>query len=114
MRSEATQVVLAQGAGPSIWAPVATNTPTITGTATVGQTLSGTTGTWVQLLAVAQWQWQRCDATGAGCVAIAGATNQSYVLTAADRGRRVGLTVTANVLNLARASANTDTTAIVA
>ena len=113
VRSEPSQVVLAQGAGPSIWAPVATNTPAISGTATVGATLTGTTGTWVQLLGVTQWQWQRCDATGAGCAAIAGATSQTYAPTAADRGRRLSLTVTVNVLNLARTTADTDTTAIV-
>jgi hypothetical protein len=114
VRSEPSQPVLAQGAGPSIWAPVATNTPTISGTATVGQTLTGNTGTWVQLLGVPQWQWERCDATGAGCVAITGATNQTYVVAAADRGKRLSLIVTANVLNLAKALADTDTTAVVA
>jgi hypothetical protein len=114
VRSEPSNAVLAQGAGPSIWAPVVTNTPTITGTATVGQALSGTTGTWVQLLGVTQWQWERCDATGAACVAIAGATSQNYTATAADRGRRLMLAVTVNVLNLAKTTANTDTTAIVA
>jgi hypothetical protein len=113
VRSEPSQVVLAQGAGPSIWAPVATNTPTIAGTAAVGSTLTGTTGTWVQLLGVTQWQWERCDATGAGCAAIAGATNQAYAVTAADRGKRLSLTVTVNVLNLARTTADTDSTAIV-
>jgi hypothetical protein len=113
VRSEPTAAVLAQGAGPSIWAPVGSNTPTLTGTATVGQTLTGSTGTWVQLLGVAQWQWLRCDATGAGCVAIAGATNQTYTLVAADRGSRLMLTVIANVLNLAKGTANTDSTAIV-
>jgi hypothetical protein len=113
VRSEPSQVVLAQGAGPSIWSPVTTNTPTITGTATVGQTLTGTTGTWVQLLGIVQWQWERCDATGAGCAPIAGATSQTYAPTATDRGRRLSLTVTVNVLNLARTKADTDSTAIV-
>jgi hypothetical protein len=114
VRSEPTPVVLAQGAGPSIWAPVVSNTPVITGTTTVGQTLSGSTGTWVQLLGLAQWQWMRCTATGTSCVAIAGATSQTYTLVAADRGSRLMLAVTANVLNLARNTADTDSTAIIA
>jgi hypothetical protein len=114
VRSEPTGVVLALLSGPSLSTPLTTTTPTITGTAAVGQTLGSTTGTWVQALAVAQYKWLRCDATGAGCVAIAGATASTYTLTAADRGKRLMLALTANVLNLVAATANTDTTAVVA
>ncbi len=44
--------------------PVNTGLPTVTGTAQVGQTLTGTVGSWTGASSYAQ-QWQRC--TGATC-----------------------------------------------
>jgi hypothetical protein len=114
VRSEASPLVTAAGTAPSLLAPIISNTPTIGGTTTVGQTLTSTTGTWVQLLGSVLYQWQRCTATGASCVAISGATAATYVPVAADRGLRLSLRVTVNVLNLAQTTAVTDTTAIIA
>lgn len=113
VRSETSPLVTAAGTAPSLLAPIVTNTPTIAGTATVGQALTGSAGTWVQLLAGTAYQWQRCDATGASCAAIAGATSATYTPVTADRGLRLSLRVTVSVLNLANTSAVTDTTAVV-
>lgn len=41
------------------------------------------------------YQWQRCDASGAGCANIDGATSQAYLLVAADVGATIRVTVTA-------------------
>ena len=35
------------------------------------------------------YQWQRCDASGGNCGSVAGATNRTYVVTAADVSRSV-------------------------
>jgi hypothetical protein len=78
------------------YAPQNTAPPTISGTATVGQTLTATTGTFTgdQPITYA-YQWQRCDTNGNNCVNIAGATAQSYALQAADLAHTVRVVVTA-------------------
>ena len=73
--------------------PVNTGLPTITGTAQVGQTLTGTVGTWSGATGFAQ-QWQRC--TAASCSPISGATNLTYVPVVADLGLTLRLQVTAS------------------
>jgi hypothetical protein len=113
VRSEPTFSVLGLSLGPVVVSPVLTNTPSIIGTATVGQTLTGAPGSWLQLLSATAYKWQRCDATGAACAPIAGATSQTYTLTAADRGRRLSLVVTVSTLGLLSTSAVTATTAVV-
>ncbi|MBJ7355045.1 MAG: thrombospondin type 3 repeat-containing protein [Thermoleophilaceae bacterium] len=79
---------------------VGAGVPTVSGTLSVGQSLSGTTGTWTVLHDplgyTVSYQWQRCnDATAASCSNIGSATGSSYVLAAADYGKRVRLNVTA-------------------
>lgn len=63
-------------------APVNTVAPVISGTATIGQTLSSTTGTWISDTGVTGYlyQWYR------GATLITGATNNTYVLVLADVG----------------------------
>jgi len=62
--------------------PVNTVAPTISGTATIGQTLTSTTGTWTSDTGVTGYlyQWYR------GATLITGATNSTYVLALADVG----------------------------
>ncbi len=55
-------------------APIAVTPPTVTGTAQQGQTLIATPGTWTAPDAKFGYQWQHCDAAGANCVDVAGAT----------------------------------------
>jgi hypothetical protein len=96
--SDATQVVVAKSAsGP----PVNTAEPRITGTATQGQTLTTSAGSWTgaQPISVA-YRWVRCgtdggNATGSNCTAITDATRSTYQLTANDVGRRLRAQVTA-------------------
>ena len=70
--------------------------PTISGTTTEGQTLVGTDGTWAGAAPITfTYAWSRCDATGAACTPITGATSKTYVLVAADNGKTLRLSVTA-------------------
>ncbi len=77
----------ANGGAPA--APVNTVAPTITGTATVGQTLTGANGTWTgKETPVLTRQWRR------GGVAISGATAATYLLAAPDVGAAITFAVT--------------------
>ena len=72
--------------------PPAGTPPTISGTLTDGQTLSGSDGTWGGLFDVTLTrQWQRCDPGGAACQALGGATGSTYLLGAADVGSKLRL-----------------------
>lgn len=75
--------------------PINATVPTIAGTAQVNQTLTATAGTWKNGPAKLAYQWQRCDAAGANCVAIPGATALTYVVQAADVGATLRVTETA-------------------
>jgi len=71
--------------------------PTISGTAEKGQTLTASPGTWGGTPPMSYaYSWQRCDSTGAGCVAISGASSQSYSLTVSDIGSTIRVKVTAS------------------
>lgn len=90
--SDATTVVV--GAQPEN-----TSLPTIAGGSDVaqGETLTATTGTWRGTTPISYtYAWQRCDASGAACVAIAGATSSSYTVAAADVGKTLRVIVTAS------------------
>jgi hypothetical protein len=76
-------------------APIAVSPPTITSTAQQGQTLTATPGTWTAPDATFGYQWQRCDAAGANCVDVAGATTTTYAVTATDAGTTLRVVVTA-------------------
>lgn len=70
--------------------PYYTAVPTISGTATVGQTLTAATGTWAGDATIAYtYQWYQ------NSVAISGATASTYVLLAAQSGKRITVRVTA-------------------
>jgi hypothetical protein len=70
-------------------------TPTIAGTAKSGETLVAQPGTWSPDPAGYTFQWERCDATGSACTAIAGATGADYLVTPADAYRQLAVVVTA-------------------
>lgn len=70
--------------------PANTVLPVISGTERVGQTLSTTDGTWTGTEPITyEYQWERDG------VAIAGATNNTYLLVAADEGAEITVVVTA-------------------
>jgi hypothetical protein len=76
-------------------APIMAAPPTVTGTAVQGQTLTAVPGTWTAPEATFTYQWQHCDAAGANCADVAGATAQTYAVTAADVGATLVVVVKA-------------------
>ena len=70
--------------------------PTISGTAEVGVTLVATRGTWDGNPTSFHFAWERCDTTGAACLAISGATAKIYTPTDADVGHTLRVNVTAH------------------
>jgi hypothetical protein len=86
--SNATAIVVAQ-AGPPNTAP-----PSISGTATVGSTLTANPGTWTGSSVTFTYQWRQCDGSGANCTAISGATGNTYVIPSGDVGHTIRVAVT--------------------
>lgn len=88
-------------------APANTALPAITGTATVGETLTSSTGTWTgKPTPTFARQWKR------GGVPIAGATAATYLLVPADAGAAITVTVTADSISGNRAATSTATSAV--
>ena len=75
--------------------PVSGSVPVVSGFVGQGQSLSASTGSWSGSPTSFAYQWQRCDAGGAGCQPLSGGTGQSYRLVAADVGQTVRVAVTA-------------------
>lgn len=76
--------------------PVNRSLPVISGTTQAGQTLSATTGRWINKPGGGYtYAWRRCNAAGAGCTSIPGATGRSYALTSAETGFTIRVAVTA-------------------
>ena len=85
------------GAAQTQTAPANTSPPTISGTASKGETLVAGTGSWSGTTPISfSFEWRRCDSAGANCSAIAGATNTTYVLQGADVGARIRVSVSAS------------------
>jgi Tol biopolymer transport system component len=78
------------------FSPSAVVAPTITGTIAAGRQLTGSIGTFNGDSPIATtFVWQRCDATGAACRSIPGATKVVYHPTANDLSATLRLVVTA-------------------
>jgi predicted RNA-binding protein with TRAM domain len=93
-RSGATSVI---GSG----VPVLTLAPSISGSPVVGGVLTATSGSWSGSPSNFWLVWQRCDASGAGCVPTAAGQNYAWgatvsrTLTAADAGKTFRVEVVA-------------------
>lgn len=70
-------------------APVSVTAPSIGGDARVGGALDVDVGQWDGTPTVFERRWLRCDADGAACAPIAGASGARYAPTAADAYRRL-------------------------
>ncbi len=71
--------------------------PSITGTPQVGQTLTGSPGSWTNATSY-DYRWRRCNASGAACVDISGsgAAGTTYVVQGSDAGSTLRFEVTGN------------------
>jgi len=78
--------------------PGNTSLPSIAGSASVGQTLSASIGTWSGPTPSYSFQWQRCDASGNSCSAV-GSGSASYALASGDAGSTLRISVTATNKN---------------
>ena len=67
----------------------------MSGPATVGATLKVAQGGWTSTPSSFAYGWLRCNGNGRLCTAIAGATADSYAVTADDSGHTLVATVTA-------------------
>jgi hypothetical protein len=74
--------------------PVSTLPPTVTGTPGQGQTLTASTGTF-SMTPTFTYAWQRCEAAGAACTDVVGATAPTYVVAPEDVAATLRVTVTA-------------------
>jgi hypothetical protein len=82
-------------------------TPTIAGTARVGQKLTATAGAWTPAPVTVTYQWKRAG------VAIAGATGTTYTLTTADAGKAITVAVTGKKSNYTSRAKSSVKTAVV-
>jgi hypothetical protein len=81
----------------TIWTsdrPWAFSRPFIDGVPAIGQTLTDNQDVWVETPTVER-QWLRCDAAGANCADIPGATASAYTPTDADLGQTLSVRETA-------------------
>lgn len=90
------------GVAASAAAPANTSEPTISGTATVGSTLTATQGSWSPTPETTSYQWVRCPSSGGNengsdCAVIGGATTTAYIVSSADVGSRLRVRVTASI-----------------
>jgi hypothetical protein len=88
--------------------PSNSSAPTISGSTVPGAALTADPGNWSGTTPITYaYQWSRCDATGANCTAVDGATDRTYALTSADLDATLRATVTAD--NIAGTDSATST-----
>jgi hypothetical protein len=71
------------------FAPKNTRAPSVSGSAVVGQVLTGDAGAWDNGVIQFVLHWQRCNSGGGSCSNISGARNARYTLTSADLNSRL-------------------------
>jgi len=92
----ALSTATAAAVGGDLVGPTPTALPAVAGTLQQGAQLTGTSGIWTGAGSLSYaYQWYRCDATGAHCSSIHGATLVTYRAVAADVGKTLGFTVRA-------------------
>jgi hypothetical protein len=81
--------------GASAAPPANTTPPSISGTTTVGQTLTASDGSWSNTPTSFAYQWRRCNGGGNNCADVANGTLKTYTLVGADAGHTMRVRVTA-------------------
>jgi len=94
--------------------PVSTSPPTILGPDVESGALNVRQGNWTNTPTSYAEQWERCDASGANCAAIPGATSAEYIATAADIGSTLRVEETATNANGTGSPASSAPTATIA
>lgn len=89
-----TAAIAGTGAQPGV-RPAVVTAPLVDGTAQIGQQLTAQAGTWSGSPTAFAYGWLRCDAGGANCVPISGATASTYTVSPDDVGATIALAVTA-------------------
>jgi hypothetical protein len=78
-------------------APTNTAPPTIAGTATVGQVLTASTGTWSGTSPIAfAYTWKQCDAVGGACKNVANGSSSTFTLVSTNAGNTMRVEVAAS------------------
>jgi hypothetical protein len=83
------------GVTPTGSKPANTALPTISGTAKQGQRLTASKGSWKNSPSSYEYQWRRCNSSGASCANISGGTSSAYTLVYADAAHTIRAVVTA-------------------
>jgi hypothetical protein len=89
--------------------PTNSKPPSITGPTLVGKTIKASTGDWLNSPTSYAYAWARCDAAGANCKAITGASSPTYLIEQVDAGTTLIVTVIASN-KAGSASASSDPT----
>ena len=90
----ATALLVAGGASAAV--PRNTQSPTISGNAREGETLTADNGTWDNSPTKFAYQWQRCSDSGTGCADVTGAQSKTYNVAASDADHTLRVIVTAS------------------
>jgi hypothetical protein len=94
-------------------APSNVTKPSISGEVWEGGLLTEAPGSWTNSPTAYTYQWQRCDDAGNSCLAIAGATGQTYTLVHADVGHDLRVQETASNAGGSSAPATSDPIGVV-
>ena len=95
--------------------PAAATAPSVFGVTQAGKTLAAVPGVWSGGKPVRfSYQWQRCDAAGAGCEPVPGAIGEKYVANADDVGHSLSVTVSAQSAQGIASASSAPTAAIAA
>ena len=92
--------------------PANTVPPSISGTPTVGQTLTASDGTWSNAPTSFAYQWLRCNGGGNNCNPVANGTQKTYTLVGADSGNTMRVRVTATNADGSNAAQSAQTAAV--
>lgn len=99
--------------GPPLAPPSNLEPPLLEGSVVEGSTLSASTGLWASGSPLSYgYRWQRCSAAGDACADVAGSTEPTYLLGAADVGSTIRVSVTATVAAGSATAASAPTAAV--